>query len=144
MVAYWKPYIMHCETKLDRTDAVPSWCFTQFPDIFGYIQRVYWYIPSLLTCYRDNRLFGFLYRSPDHILVATPMILFFLYITVRFLRSSQRLNLLTFGIFSLKEKDTQDLSLYENPVLVPFAWNFILNMLLVIFFANIDVRLLIS
>ena len=23
MVTYWKPYIMHCETKLDRTDAIP-------------------------------------------------------------------------------------------------------------------------
>jgi len=27
MVTYWKPYVMHCETKLDRTDAVPAWCF---------------------------------------------------------------------------------------------------------------------
>ena len=23
VVIYWKPFIMHCETKLDRTDAVP-------------------------------------------------------------------------------------------------------------------------
>lgn len=42
MVTYWKPYIMHCETKLDRTDAVPQWCFEEMPNIFSYIQRVYW------------------------------------------------------------------------------------------------------
>ncbi|TNV72970.1 hypothetical protein FGO68_gene1081 [Halteria grandinella] len=58
MVTYWKPYIMHCETKLDRTDAVPQWCFEEMPNVFSYIQRVYW----------DNRIFGFLHRSPDHIL----------------------------------------------------------------------------
>lgn len=28
IVVLWKPYVMHCETKLDRTDAVPSWCLT--------------------------------------------------------------------------------------------------------------------
>ncbi len=37
MVTYWKPYVMHCETKLDRTDAVPSWCFEKIPNIFSYI-----------------------------------------------------------------------------------------------------------
>lgn len=37
MVTYWKPYTMHCETKLDRTDAVPSWCFEKLPNIFTYI-----------------------------------------------------------------------------------------------------------
>ena len=43
MVTYWKPYVMHCETKLDRTDAVPLWCFDDLPNVFNYIQRVYWY-----------------------------------------------------------------------------------------------------
>jgi hypothetical protein len=37
MVTYWKPYIMHCETKLDRTDAVPDWCFEKMPNIFTHI-----------------------------------------------------------------------------------------------------------
>jgi hypothetical protein len=37
MVTYWKPYIMHCETKLDRTDAVPQWCFDEMPNVFNYI-----------------------------------------------------------------------------------------------------------
>lgn len=42
MVTYWKPYIMHCETKLDRTDAVPAWCFDEMPNVFNYIQLIYW------------------------------------------------------------------------------------------------------
>lgn len=37
MVSFWKPYVMHCETKLDRTDAIPSWCFDAIPNLFGYI-----------------------------------------------------------------------------------------------------------
>ena len=41
-VTYWKPYQMHCETKLDRTDAVPTWCEGKLPNIFTYIQYVYW------------------------------------------------------------------------------------------------------
>lgn len=37
MVTYWKPYVMHCETKLDRTDAIPQWCFEDLPNIFTFI-----------------------------------------------------------------------------------------------------------
>jgi hypothetical protein len=37
MTTMWKPYVIHCETKLDRTDAVPSWCFDEWPNIFPYI-----------------------------------------------------------------------------------------------------------
>ena len=44
MVNYWKPYVMHCESKLDRTDAVPLWCFETIPNIFSFIQYVYWYV----------------------------------------------------------------------------------------------------
>lgn len=34
----WKPYMMHCETKLDRTDAIPEWCIgDKVPNIFNHI-----------------------------------------------------------------------------------------------------------
>ena len=99
------------------------------PNIFTHIQRVYW----------DNRLFGFLYRSPDHIIVALPMIIFTVYITGKFLMA-QPLNILTFGVFGInEERSDKDGPLFENPVLVPFFWNFLANMLLVILFANIDI-----
>lgn len=37
MVLLWKPYEMHCETKLDRTDAVPKWCLDEIPNVYNYI-----------------------------------------------------------------------------------------------------------
>lgn len=37
VVMLWKPYVMHCETKLDRTNAVPSWCLEEFPNVYNYI-----------------------------------------------------------------------------------------------------------
>jgi hypothetical protein len=92
--------------------------------------------------YRENRFLGFLYRGLDHILIAMPMNILFLYILFRFLRA-QKWNLLTFGIFGLGESNAQAVrpkaSIYDNPALIPFAWNFIINMLLIILFANIDV-----
>lgn len=42
MVLIWKPYEMHCETKLDRTNAVPQWCLDEIPNVYNYIQKVYW------------------------------------------------------------------------------------------------------
>jgi hypothetical protein len=72
-----------------------------------------------------------------------PMNLIFAYIVIRFFRSKQAWNLATFGIFGIgegKEKPSaRDLSIYENPALIPFAWNFFINMLLIILYANIDV-----
>jgi len=43
VVLLWKPYVMHCESKLDRTDAVPLWCLDEMPNVYNYIQKVYWY-----------------------------------------------------------------------------------------------------
>ena len=42
VVMLWKPFVMHCETKLDRTNAVPLWCLNEFPNVYGYVQKVYW------------------------------------------------------------------------------------------------------
>jgi hypothetical protein len=92
---------------------------------------------------RENRFLGFLYRGAQHIIVAMPMNLIFVYIVIRFFRSKQTWNLATFGIFGIgegKERPAaRDLSIYENPALIPFAWNFFINMLLIILYANIDV-----
>lgn len=37
MIVLWKPYVMHCETKLDRTDAIPKWCLDELPNVYNYI-----------------------------------------------------------------------------------------------------------
>mmetsp|Transcript_7730 Transcript_7730/g.7150 ORF Transcript_7730/g.7150 Transcript_7730/m.7150 type:complete len:276 (+) Transcript_7730:197-1024(+) len=88
VVLLWKPYIMHCETKLDRTDAINKWCLDEIPSVYSYIQELYW----------DNKVFGFLERKPENFLVSIPMNLIFLYITLRFL-FSQFWNVVTLGIF---------------------------------------------
>jgi hypothetical protein len=54
--------------KLDRTDAeLPPWCTEAVPNIYTYIQFVYW----------DNRMFGVLFRSFDKFLVSIPMFVLF-------------------------------------------------------------------
>ena len=68
------------------------------------------------------------------------MILISGYITVKFLKA-QTLNILTFGVFGIGE-DKADNDLFKNPALVPFFWNFLANMLLIILYANIDVSCL--
>jgi len=75
VIVLWKPYVMHCETKLDRTDAVPSWCLTQFPNVYNYVQYTYW----------DNKFLGLLERKWDHLLTSLPMNIFFVYVTLRFI-----------------------------------------------------------
>jgi hypothetical protein len=53
-------------------------------------------------------------------------------------------NYLTFGILSIREREVtkeriENEPIYVNPALVPFVWSFLVNMLLIILFANIDV-----
>ncbi len=55
-------------------------------------------------------------------------------------------NLITFGLFGLGEgklsrKQIEELPFYNNPAIIPFAWNFIINQTLIIVFANIEVSI---
>lgn len=59
------PYQLYCDTKTDRSDEVTSWCLDALPNVYGYIQHVYW----------DNKLFSILHRSADKTLVSFPMFL---------------------------------------------------------------------
>jgi Gpi18-like mannosyltransferase len=77
VVILWKPYLLHCETKLDRTDAVPKWCLTELPNVYSYVQYVYW----------DNEFMSILHRPIDTLLTSLPMNFIFLYIFLRFIRS---------------------------------------------------------
>lgn len=83
-----------------------------------------------------------MYRNPEHIIVATPMILFLLYLVQRFIRT-QFWNFFTLGLFGIGErqlkKEKRESKVFANPVLVPFVWHFIATLAVVILFANIDV-----
>ena len=130
MIVLWKPYVMHCETKLDRTDAIPKWCLDELPNVYNYIQKVYW----------DVKFMGFLDRKLEHFLVALPMNIFLFYVTYRFIQGSSW-NFLTFGVFSINERNQNSTILFQNPALIPIAWHFIITMFMVVFMANIDVSL---
>lgn len=42
VVVYWKPYLLHCETKLERSNEIPPWCLNALPNVYNHIQFVYW------------------------------------------------------------------------------------------------------
>ena len=52
----------------------------------------------------------------------------------------QGLNFITFGLLRIGEGKNES-SIFTSPAIIPFAWNFILNMLLVLLLANIEVRI---
>lgn len=37
VIVYWKPYQLHCDSKLDTTNQVSAWCLDSFPNIYGHI-----------------------------------------------------------------------------------------------------------
>ena len=73
VIQYVKPYELYCDTRIDRTDAVPVWCLDSLPNVYSYVQYVYW----------DNKIFSVLYRSVDKTLVSIPMFIIFFYIMWR-------------------------------------------------------------
>lgn len=115
VIQYVKPYEMHCDTKIDRTNAVPVWCLDSFPSIYPYIQMTYW----------DNQFLCFLKRQPDNFLVAVPMFVITFAVTGRLLREV---------LFSRSFTHlTQD-------VMVPHAAYFATCMALILLYANTDIN----
>jgi hypothetical protein len=52
VIQFVKPYEVHCDPKIDRTNSLPVWCNDSLPNVYGFIQFVYW----------DNRFLAFVYR----------------------------------------------------------------------------------
>jgi Gpi18-like mannosyltransferase len=42
VIVYWKPYLLHCETKLERSNEIPGWCLDSLPNVYNHIQFAYW------------------------------------------------------------------------------------------------------
>lgn len=36
-ITIWKPYELYCLSRLDTAEAVPSWCWDSFPNLYQYI-----------------------------------------------------------------------------------------------------------
>lgn len=94
MIQFVKPYELHCDPKIDRTNAVPLWCLDAWPNVYSYVQFVYW----------DNRLFGMFYRSLDKACVSEPMCLIAGYL-VYLVVSKQFYTVVSLGLYSSKEKE---------------------------------------
>jgi phosphatidylinositol glycan class V len=37
VIVYWKPYLLHCETKLERSNEIPAWCLASLPNVYNHI-----------------------------------------------------------------------------------------------------------
>lgn len=39
VVVYWRPYVLHCEARMERgaAGAYPEWCFDSVPNVYSYI-----------------------------------------------------------------------------------------------------------
>lgn len=130
VVVIWKPYMIHCEPKLDRADAVPEWCLDSFPNVYSHIQRVYW----------DVKPFGFLYRPTNHIFTALPMNFVFFYICYRVI-SEQPRGFLTFGLGGDKiPEGIKKASIFSQKEILPHAYYMMFQLGLVIYAANIDIN----
>jgi phosphatidylinositol glycan class V len=127
VVVYWKPYLLHCETKLERSNEIPPWCLNALPNVYNHIQFVYW----------DNQLFGMLYRKLDNFLVSIPMNVLFFYFMYRVL-ASQALSFFSLGLLGRKKETLTDF--FGNAQLVPHVWYFAVQLLLVMLFANADIN----
>ena len=42
VIMFWKPYLLHCETKLERSDEISAWCLEPFSNVYNHIQYIYW------------------------------------------------------------------------------------------------------
>ena len=66
LISYYIPYKLYC---LNQSNSAPQpiWCDQPIPNLYGFIQFVYW----------DNRFLGFFYRPLDNFLTSLPMTLLF-------------------------------------------------------------------
>ena len=132
VISFWKPYEMYCLSRLDTTHVVPEWCWSTFPDIYGYIQKLYWKVGFL----------GFLDR-PWYLLatsLATNQLFF--YIFYRTLKGHGYLSFITLGALKTHKGEPigRKTDVFCNLALLPHAIVFIANMLIVLVMANSEIN----
>jgi hypothetical protein len=96
LAGMWKPYEMYCVSRLDTYLEVPSWCMKTVPDVYSFIQKLYWDVGFLRFMERPWYLFA------TSLFTST----LFLYIARRLVRDQGLLSLFTFGISRTYEKQT--------------------------------------
>jgi len=132
LVSFWKPYDMYCLSRLDTHLEVPPYCFDEFPNVYSYVQKLYWQVGWM----------GFLERP--WYLTATSLFTnqLFLYIFYRTARGHGLVNFLTCGLPSthLGEPNERKTDIFTNLATLPHAYVFLVNMLIVLLLANTEIN----
>ena len=122
--------MLQCETRMDRTNQVPKWCLDTIPNVYTYIQDVYW----------DNGFLAFLTRNQDHFVVSLPMNFVLFYITYRIV-TEQASNLFTLSFISSKVSDSKkNMSLFSQPEIVPHFYYMFLQLVVVLVYGNQEIN----
>jgi hypothetical protein len=129
VIVYWKPYVLHCETKLERSNEISEWCLKPLPNVYNYIQYIYW----------DNMLLGVFQRKPENFLVCIPMNVIFFFIISKVFKAQGASFILTLGLWRNKVEKTSQ-SIFEMPAIIPHFWCFTVHLSLILFFANAEIN----
>lgn len=71
-----RPYQLQCMVKLDRTDnELAPWCLMEWPNVFVYIQQVYW----------NNKVGAIFDRKFEQVLSSVPMFVIFFILSGQFI-----------------------------------------------------------
>ena len=129
-VMYWRPYVTHCETRMDRTNQVPLWCLNAMPNVYPYIQDVYW----------DNGFLAFLDRPLDRLATSMPMNLVLFYIMYRVM-TEQPATMLSLSLFSTKVPQAKKrLSLFSQAEVVPHCYYLFVQLIVVLLYGNAEIN----
>ena len=131
-ITSWKPFELYClpRIELENSDEqLPAWCLDSIPNVYNYIQVVYWKVGWL----------GFLDRP--WYLMATSLFTnqLFFYILYRCIRGFGPVSFFTLGVFNPGEKDNQT-SIFNNRNMLPHAYIFLVNMTVVLLLANSEIN----
>ena len=129
VVIYTQPYLLHCDlrTRTEWTGTYPKWCAEKLPNVYAFIQLLYW----------DNQFLGFLYRKAEHVFTAAPMNIIYTTVVSR-VASANPAAFFSLGIFGRER--TQDGTVLDSFESVPHAWYMTFQLTLVFLYANQDIN----
>ena len=129
-VMYWRPYLTHCEPRMDRTNQVPLWCLDAVPNVYPYIQDVYW----------DNGFLAFLARPLDRLATSLPMNFILFYIVYRVV-AEQPTSMLSLSLFSSGVPQAKKgKSLFSQPEAIPHCYYFFVQLIVVLLYGNAEIN----
>ena len=135
VITLYRPTVMHCQSKLDQDIPHNEWCMEEIPNIYTYVQKVFWNAGFMEFLNRPN--WGV------ELMKAMPTFLLVLHIMYRSMTEHGLLHFLTLGIFKSSNRPVPEgFDLYENDFALGLVWHLALSMVLVIVAGNHEVSAL--